>query len=467
MKKDNGKNLNISYNVLNLPQKVWNTLDETDYLKIDYTFAGEKIRKREYENDTIKEDRFYLGGVEFVNSIAETYSHPEGRIQIVQTPGEPFKYAFQYKISDHLGNMAVFFEDSDSDGIIATEDSDPANSEVLQRHFYYSFGMEMQGAWVQPTAPENQYQYNGKEMNENLGLDWYEYGARMYDAAIGRFTGVDPIADQYAFVTVYNYAENEPIGHIDLWGLQQATADFSGAKLEKSEYNDNPLTYPRTFGNNVGISIYNSAIDVGETLVNFSIPYNIYTQGEAAKETATGMLASASSLAQWAVFTPDFEKYNTYMSLASDVHFWEDVTGIGLTSLAGGQLGFATKGYAGLKLQVTGPFLSAESVTAVGIEYWIQGTYKSTLNTMMKGRYAVESVPGDATRNFNTIRSELNSIGQKYGCHTCGTKTANGVYIPDHQPSLKLNPNGPFELFPHCPSCSKLQGGQVNKALNH
>jgi hypothetical protein len=84
-----------------------------------------------------------------------------------------------------------------------------------------------------------------------------------------------------------------------------------------------------------------------------------------------------------------------------------------------------------------------------------------------QGVGAVESIPGDATRNFGTIRNELNSIGQKYGCHTCGTKTPNGVYIPDHQPSLKLNPNGPFELFPHCPSCSRLQGAQVNKVLNY
>ena len=43
----------------------------------------------------------------------------------------------------------------------------------------------------------------------------------MYDPAVGRFTGVDPIADQFAFVSVYNYAENEPISNIDLWGLQR------------------------------------------------------------------------------------------------------------------------------------------------------------------------------------------------------------------------------------------------------
>ena len=53
-------------------------------------------------------------------------------------------------------------------------------------------------------------------------MGWYDYGARMYDPVLGRFTGVDPIADQFPHVTTFNYAENEPVAHIDLWGLQKA-----------------------------------------------------------------------------------------------------------------------------------------------------------------------------------------------------------------------------------------------------
>ena len=70
---------------------------------------------------------------------------------------------------------------------------------------------------------ENKYLYNGKERTTDLGLNWDDYGFRWYDPAIGRFTGVDPIADQFAHVTVYNYAENEPIANIDLWGLQKVS----------------------------------------------------------------------------------------------------------------------------------------------------------------------------------------------------------------------------------------------------
>jgi uncharacterized protein RhaS with RHS repeats len=51
-------------------------------------------------------------------------------------------------------------------------------------------------------------------------LNLYDYGARFYDPQIGRFTGVDPIAEHFNWVTPYNYAENCPIANIDLWGLQ-------------------------------------------------------------------------------------------------------------------------------------------------------------------------------------------------------------------------------------------------------
>ena len=70
--------------------------------------------------------------------------------------------------------------------------------------------------------PTQRYLYNGKELHEQLGLGWYDYGARWYDAAVGRFPCIDPLAERFAWVSPYNYAENEPIGHVDLWGLQKS-----------------------------------------------------------------------------------------------------------------------------------------------------------------------------------------------------------------------------------------------------
>jgi RHS repeat-associated protein len=75
------------------------------------------------------------------------------------------------------------------------------------------------------------YQYNGKELVEDNGLGWHSYGKRYYDAAIGRFPNVDPLIDTFHFVSGYNYAENEPVAHIDLWGLQKKDMKYNQSAL--------------------------------------------------------------------------------------------------------------------------------------------------------------------------------------------------------------------------------------------
>ena len=60
--------------------------------------------------------------------------------------------------------------------------------------------------------------YNGKEWNEDLGLDWYDYGARWYDPSIGRWNAVDPLAENRAWVAPYNYVQNNPVLRIDPTG---------------------------------------------------------------------------------------------------------------------------------------------------------------------------------------------------------------------------------------------------------
>ncbi len=128
------------------------------------------------------------------------------------------------------------------------------------------------------TKPENMYLYNNKELTSDFGLDWYEYGARMYDAEIARFPSLDPKADEFAFVSPYNYAENRPIDGIDLWGLQYTSANgkFYGAnnqdefrqkhgssfvfsqsylKQMQKQWNETfEIPYPSTKNNNVKIS---------------------------------------------------------------------------------------------------------------------------------------------------------------------------------------------------------------------
>ncbi len=67
----------------------------------------------------------------------------------------------------------------------------------------------------------NRYRYN--ELHDELGLGWYDYGFRWYDPAVARFVSVDPLAEDFAQLSTFQYASNSPIQNIDLDGLEGAS----------------------------------------------------------------------------------------------------------------------------------------------------------------------------------------------------------------------------------------------------
>ena len=66
---------------------------------------------------------------------------------------------------------------------------------------------------------KNKYLYNGKELQEDFGLDWYDYGARFYDAQLGRWHVVDPMIEDHYDYTCYAYVYNNPMVLIDPLGM--------------------------------------------------------------------------------------------------------------------------------------------------------------------------------------------------------------------------------------------------------
>jgi RHS repeat-associated protein len=195
MTQDNNKVLGITYNHLNLPTTF--TVNSS-LITMTYTADGEKLTKS--SSLGVKN---YVSGIEYKGTALEAIYTSEGRC----TPNGATAFFYEYTIKDHLGNARVSFR------------ANGAAVSVIQENHYYAFGMEMEGSWAAQTGVKNNYEYNGKELNEDFGLNLSDYGARWYDAAVGRWWCVDPLAVVFASYSTYNFCLNNPTLLIDENGL--------------------------------------------------------------------------------------------------------------------------------------------------------------------------------------------------------------------------------------------------------
>jgi len=217
------KGIDVTYNDLNLPTVV--DFGSGNRIEWSYDVTGAKLSKIVYEAGSISDTRDYLGGIEYINGALDFVATEEGRA-VKQTNGT---YEYIYDMTDHLGNVRVSFK---SDGRECPV--------MMQKDAYYPFGMRMDGLSYD-NSNDNNYLYNGKELEEEHDLNWYHYGARFYDPQLGRWHVVDPIDEMYS---PYSYCANNPIIFEDPdgciinvateGGANQTDVDVSVAELDKS-----------------------------------------------------------------------------------------------------------------------------------------------------------------------------------------------------------------------------------------
>jgi RHS repeat-associated protein len=228
------KGMSISYNYLNLPYKVdFGTGKEIHWL---YDATGTKLQKTIHKGGIMVAKQDYLAGIEYKNDSLQAVYHKDGRAVLNNGVFE-----YEYYLSDHLGNNRVLFSDSNGDGQI------DVNTEVLQENHYYPFGLEMKGDFMQNEGREEKYLFGSKELQDEFGIDIYDFVNRQYDPAIGRFLQIDPLGEKRNWITPYNYVQNNPILRIDPNGLTDFKFDKkTGEVTQVGEKNDQPDRILRT-----------------------------------------------------------------------------------------------------------------------------------------------------------------------------------------------------------------------------
>lgn len=194
----------IKYNHLNQPIEIIKDVNH----RISYTYdsAGNKLDKVVINGSANSETTQYANNFVYLNDKLQYFAHPEGYARL-ETNGK-FTYIYQYK--DHLGNIRLSYGDTNGDKTISS-------GEIIESCDYYPLGMAIK-KYNNPVLSTNiaqKIKYNGKELQDELDLNFYDFGGRNYDFVIGRWVNVDPLADKYPNMSPYVYCANNPVIFLD------------------------------------------------------------------------------------------------------------------------------------------------------------------------------------------------------------------------------------------------------------
>jgi RHS repeat-associated protein len=190
------QNKSFTYNLLNLPLVATTPTGTVTYT---YDAAGNKLRKL---STGLNNTTDYVSGIQYDGAItpALSFIQTEDGKAVPTTSGG---YDYYYYLSDNLGNTRITF------------DTQTGTAIQLQKDDYFPFGMEINSGVI---SPKNEYLYNKKELQEELGQ--YDYEHRFYDPVIGRFTTIDRLAEapEQIDLSPYAYVGNNPIIRTDPHG---------------------------------------------------------------------------------------------------------------------------------------------------------------------------------------------------------------------------------------------------------
>ena len=224
----------IAYNHLDLPDRI--TFTNGNYVEIVYDASGNKLEKL-YVTSGGTTKTLYINGFQYQDNQLQFFGNSEG---YTYKDGSSYRYAYIY--TDHLGNNRLSYSDTNGNGTIST-------SEIFSKTDYYPFGLKHKGYNDVVSSNGNsvaqKFGYNGKELNEELGLEWHDFGARNFDASLGRWMNLDPLAEKMRRHSPYNYAFNNPIFWVDPDGMEPCADGENCEETKKEEEPDQEQEKPK------------------------------------------------------------------------------------------------------------------------------------------------------------------------------------------------------------------------------
>lgn len=223
-----------------------------------YNSSGVKLKKV-VTNGSVITNVDYLGGFQYKQTgtgtlYLEFFPHSEGYVSVT-TSGTTLSYNYVFNYQDHLGNNRLSYTLNPSTNALT----------ILEENHYYPFGFKHSNYNIDQEYYDSvngvvstsksklvpyKYRYNGKEYQDELGLNMYDYGARNYDAALGRWMNIDPLAEQMRRFSPYNYCFNNPLRYIDPDGMRPANVDDLGrVKFDQNNTYIPPFERVETNGN--------------------------------------------------------------------------------------------------------------------------------------------------------------------------------------------------------------------------
>ncbi|KFF10058.1 RHS repeat-associated core domain-containing protein [Flavobacterium hydatis] len=177
--------------------------------------------------------------------------------------------------------------------------------EILEENNYYPFGLKHQGYNTLNLEAGYKYKYNGKELQDKLGLGFYDYGARNYDPAIGRWMNIDPLAEQGRRWSPYNYAMDNSVYFVDpdgMWVGNPITSLISKATSAVKNYVSNKVS---TVVSNTRNMVAQKARDI---LDKITPDIKIGKPEKAVKGSGFGVSFTADGGKKGALVTPEGER---------------------------------------------------------------------------------------------------------------------------------------------------------------